>query len=88
MGHNKSIKELREMTEDRQHEYLSESNVFTEEEWELYKESKPDSYKSYELVNTDFHSEDGREYLISVEHWHDGERPDGRNTRINIIKLD
>lgn len=87
MTERKSIEEIKEMHLDAQHDYLNELEIFTEEEWELYKEVTTDSYRLREITRRRFEADEGAEYLISVENWSDGEGPDEMNTRIHIVEL-
>jgi hypothetical protein len=88
MSGNKSTEEIREMDSDEQQEYLMQIDIFSEEEWELYKESDSDPYHLKEITRRGFTTDDEDKYLISVEHWSDGTRPDEMNTRINVVRID
>lgn len=88
MSGDKSIDEIREMHPDEQYDYLTQIDVFSEEEWELYKESDSDPYHLKEITRREFTTDDEDKYLISVEHWSDGTRPDEMNTRINVVRID
>lgn len=84
MSNNRSIEELEALTEDEQYDYLVQKDVFTEEEWELYKEVSSGEYRMREITRKSF-ERNGNEYLVSVENWSDGEKPDKMNTRVNIV---
>jgi len=75
MTERKPIEEVKEMHPDAQHDYLNEIEMFTEEEWELYKEVTTDPYHLREIARRQFGVGENSEYLISVEHWSDGEAP-------------
>jgi hypothetical protein len=83
-----TIDEIMEMDEDAQFDHLLELDVFTEEEWEIYKEVTTGSYQTREINRRTLTTESGDEFLLSVEAWSDGERPDEMNTRINVVKQD
>jgi hypothetical protein len=87
MTERKPIEDVNEMRPDAQHDYLNELEIFTEEEWKLYKEVTTDPYHLREITRRQFGARDDTEYLISVERWSDGEAPDEMNTRIHIVKL-
>ena len=88
MVEDKSIEELREMHPDAQHDYLFQKEIFTEPEWEVYKEVTTGEYRLREVVNKSFKSDNGSVYHISVEKFADGEASDEMNTRINIVDMD
>lgn len=87
MSEKRSVEELQELTEDEQYDYLVEKEVFTKEEWELYKQVSTGEYHLREITRKSF-ERDGTEYLVSVETWSDGERPDEMNTRVNVVVTD
>lgn len=86
MPGSKSIEEIEEMHPDERHDYLHDIDIFSEAEWELYRESTADSYPLREITNRTFTSDDGQEYVISVENWSDGESPDEMNTKVHVIE--
>jgi len=87
MSLDKTVDEIKEMDEDTQLELLLELDVFTENQWDIYKSAVTDSYRTREINRRTLTGENGDKFLISVEVWSDGERLDEMNTRINIIKL-